>query len=225
VTVAASAALTALWIALSTFLVAVGIALTILLVRLSGTAGRLSRLLQGLESSVVPLLTKTGGTVDRVNLQLDKVDLVTDSAVSAADSLDTAVRAVSVAVTRPVQKVSALAKGVSHGTSALVATKDFRAAVDAGKDAARRREREIAEELARHDRRLQLPGKPPSAETPPAAATPAAGSPIPSPPGPPPAGPPAPGPPAPEPPGAGPPDSSSTRETATRETIVEDRAT
>jgi uncharacterized protein YoxC len=209
-----------LWIVLSVFLVGVGIALTILLVRLSGTAGRLSRLLQGLESSVVPLITKTGGTVDRVNIQLDKVDLVTDSAVSAADSLDTAVRAVSIVVTRPVQKISALAKGVSHGTSAFVATKDFRAAVDAGKDAARRREREIAEELARHDRRLQVPGKPPSQETPPSAATPAAGSPIPSPPGAPPAEPS-----APEPPAAGPPASSSTRETATRETIVEDRAT
>jgi uncharacterized protein YoxC len=145
-------AIDVLWIVLSVFLVIVGLALAYLLLRLAGTAGRLTRLLEGLEQTVVPLLTKTGGTVDRVNLQLDKVDLVTDSAVSAADSLDTAVRAVSLAVTKPVQKASAFAKGLSHGASAFADTKDFRTAVDAGKDAARRRDRELAEELGRRDR-------------------------------------------------------------------------
>lgn len=147
-----STALLALWISLSAFLVVVGLALTFLLLRLAGTASRLSRLIGGLEGSVIPLLTKTGGTLDRVNLQLDKVDLVTDSAVSAADSADTAIRAISLAITRPVQKASALAKGVSHGASALVATMDVKAALEAGKDAARRREQELAEELRRHDR-------------------------------------------------------------------------
>jgi hypothetical protein len=161
VLVAESTALYALWIALSAFLVIVGLALTFLLIRLAGTASRLSRLIGGLEGSVIPLLTKTGGTVDRVNLQLDKVDLVTDSAVSAADSADTAVRAISLAITRPVQKVSALAKGISHGTSAFVDTMDLRASLEAGKDAARRRERELAEELRRHDR-LQRLGRPPA---------------------------------------------------------------
>ena len=51
---------------------------------------------------------KTGGTVDRVNYQLDKLDTVTDSAVSMADSADTAVRAVSTAISKPVEKVSGL---------------------------------------------------------------------------------------------------------------------
>jgi uncharacterized protein YoxC len=134
------------------FLIVVGIALAVLLIRLATTAGRLSGLLSGLEQTVVPLLTKTGGTVDRVNVQLDKVDLVTDSAVSAADSLDTAVRAVSFVVTRPVQKVSALAKGLSQGAAALVDTMNVRAAMQAGKDASRRREQELAEELGRRDR-------------------------------------------------------------------------
>lgn len=145
-----------LWICLSAFLVVVGIALAYLLVRLATAAVRLTRLLRGLEETVVPLVSKTGGTVDRVNLQLDKIDLVTDSAVSAADAADTAVRAVSMAVTRPVQKISAIAKGVSHGASALAAGHDLRSSLDAGRDAARRRETELAEELARRDRRLSM---------------------------------------------------------------------
>jgi hypothetical protein len=149
-------AIDALWIVLSVFLAVVGLALAYLLVRLAAAAGRLTRLLRGLEDGLVPLVHKTGGTVDRVNLQLDKVDLVTDSAVSAADSADTAVRAVSLAVTRPVQKLSAVAKGISHGASALVATHDVRAAMDAGRDAASRREQELAEELARSDRLARL---------------------------------------------------------------------
>ena len=49
------------------------------------------------------------------------------------------------------QKVSALAKGVSHGASALADTMTSRG-LAAGKDAARRREQEIAEELGRRDR-------------------------------------------------------------------------
>jgi len=162
----------ALWIVLSVFLVAIGIPLAVLLVRLAGTATRLGRLLEGLQDSVPSLVNKTGGTVDRVNLQLDKVDLVTDSAVSAADSLDTTARAVSMAVVTPVQKLSAFAKGVSHGSSALFAGEGFSTAVQAGKDAARRRHQEIAEELARHDERLALRRPPPSVE-PPVAAEPA----------------------------------------------------
>jgi hypothetical protein len=157
-----------LWIVLSAFLVVIVVPLAILLVRLAGTATRLGRLLEGREESVPPLVTKTGGTVDRVNLQLDKVDLVTDSAVSAADSLDTTARAVSMVVVTPVQKLSAFAKGISHGSSALFAGEGFSTAVEAGKDAARRREQEIAEELARKDDRLAL-------RRPAASAEPAAG--------------------------------------------------
>lgn len=154
-------AIDVLWICLSAFLVVVGLGLAYLLVRLSGTAAKLTRLIRGLEESLVPVLQKAGGTVDRVNLQLDKVDIVTDSAVSAAESLDTAVRAVSLAVTRPVQKLSALAKGIAHGASAFAATKDVQQAIAAGRDAAARRERELAEELARRERWPKLGDEPP----------------------------------------------------------------
>ena len=140
-------AMDAMWICLAVFLVVVAVALAILLLRLAGTAGRLTSLLASLELSAIPLLNKASVSLDHVNKQLGKVDLVTDSAVDAADKADTAVRAVSMAVTAPVTKVSGLAKGVSHGTSAFMAGNDFKSSVAAGRDAARRREREIGEEL------------------------------------------------------------------------------
>jgi hypothetical protein len=93
------------------------------------------------------VINKVGGSVDRVNGQLDKVDRITDSAVDAAESVDSAVRAVSGAVTRPVQKVSGLAAAVTYGAADFKAKHDWRHAVQAGKEAAARREQELTEEL------------------------------------------------------------------------------
>jgi hypothetical protein len=139
----------ALWIALSVFFVLFGVALAYLLIRLGGTVGRLSSFLQGLEREVLPVINQAGGTMERVNAQLDKVDLVTDSAVDVADSVDTAVRAVTLALTRPVQKISGLAEGIAHGLSSLRVRKSPRTAYHAGREAASRREQEIADELRR----------------------------------------------------------------------------
>jgi uncharacterized protein YoxC len=137
-----------LWrVALAVFLLAVGIATAYLLVRLAGTITRLSSLIRGTEESVLPVVDKVGGSVDRVNGQLDKVDRITDSAVDAADSIDTAVRAVSLAITRPVEKVSGFATGVSFGAADFKARRDWGHAVQAGKEAAARRESDLAEEL------------------------------------------------------------------------------
>jgi hypothetical protein len=72
---------------------------------------------------------------------------VTDSAVSMADSADTAVRAVSTAISTPVEKVSGLAAGIAHGFSSLKKTRNVSDAMDAGKDAARRRQHDLAEDL------------------------------------------------------------------------------
>ena len=138
-----------LWIALSGFLAVVGLALAYALVRLAATIRSVSSLVQGLEKEVLPLINKAGGTVDRVNGQLDKLDRVTDSAVDAADNLDTAVRAVTIALTRPVQKISGLAAGLAHGVATLRARRDFRGAIQSARAAAGRREREIEEELHR----------------------------------------------------------------------------
>lgn len=139
-----------LWrLALAVFLLAVGLASAYLLVRMAGTVGRLSALIKGTEREILPVINKVGGSVDRVNAQLDKVDRITDSAVDAAESVDTAVRTVSRAVTRPVQKVSGLAAGLSYGAADFKTKRDWKHAVQAGKDAAARREDELMEDIER----------------------------------------------------------------------------
>ena len=139
-----------LWrLALAVFLLAVGLSTAYLLVRLGGTIGRLSAFISGAQREVLPVINKVGGSVDRVNGQLAKVDRITDSAVDAADSVDTAVRAVSMAVTRPVQKLSGVAAAVTYGAADFKTKRDWRHAVQAGKDAAARREQELLDELRR----------------------------------------------------------------------------
>ena len=142
-------AIDGLWIALSVFLVLVALGLTYLLVRLGGTVGQVTSFLKGLEREALPVINETGGTVQRVNAQLDKADLVTDSAVDVADSVDTAVRAVTFAITRPVQIISGFAEGVAHAFASLRVRKSPRRAYETGRAAAQRREQEIADELRR----------------------------------------------------------------------------
>jgi uncharacterized protein YoxC len=134
-------------IALAVFLLAVGFALAYLFVRMARTTDSVTDLIKGTEREVLPVIEKVGGSVDRINAQLDKVDQVTDSAVDTADSVDTAVRAVSMAITKPVQKVSGFAAGVSYGAADLKTKRGWKHAVQAGKEAAARREQELADEL------------------------------------------------------------------------------
>ena len=94
--------------ALAVFLFAVGLSLAYFFVKLAGTAEEASTFIRGAGDSALPVIDKVGGSVDRVNAQLDKVDKITDSAVDGADSVDTAVRAVSLAITRPARRESDL---------------------------------------------------------------------------------------------------------------------
>ena len=146
-TVLASTAGDVLDYALAFFFVAGGIALAYMLVRMGGTFARLSSFIKGSERDLLPVIVKAGGTVDRVNDQIDKLDVVTDSAVSMAESADTAVRAVSTAITAPVKKVTGLAAGVSHGVAAFRARRDVGEAMHVAKDAAAKRESELDEAL------------------------------------------------------------------------------
>jgi len=139
-------------VALSVFLLAVGLSLAYAFVRLGGTLGSLTAFIKGTQDELLPVINKAGGTVDRVNGQLEKVDVMTDSAVDAVDSVDTAIRAVSLAITRPVLKVSGFAAGVRHGAADLRVHRDWSSAVAAGKAAAARREAELDEELREADR-------------------------------------------------------------------------
>ena len=145
-TVAFSAGDVAYW-GLAIFLVLLGVGSIFALLKLGQLFDRLSSLVQGAERDALAVVVKTGGTVDRVNYQLDKLDTVTDSAVSMADSADTAVRAVSTVITTPVEKVSGFAAGIAHGVSSFRRSKSFSEATDAAKEAARRREQDLAEDL------------------------------------------------------------------------------
>ena len=139
----------AAYVALSIFLVAVGLGLGWMFFRLAGTLDRLSSFIRGTERELLPVINKVGGSVDRVNTQLDKLDVATDSAVDAVEAVDEAVRAVSFAVKRPVQKLTGFSAGVTHGWASLRARRDWRSAVETAKDAAARREADLEEELSR----------------------------------------------------------------------------
>jgi uncharacterized protein YoxC len=134
-------------LALAIFLLAAGLGLGWALLRLAVTFDRLSSLIRGAEREVLPVITKVGGSVDRVNSQLDKLDTATDSAVDAVVAVDEAVRSVSYAVKTPVQKLAGLSAGVSHGWASLRTRRSWREAVDEAKAAAARREQDLEEEL------------------------------------------------------------------------------
>ena len=139
----------AAWIGLAVFLVATGLALGWALLRLGSTFGRLSSFIRGTERELLPVITKAGGTVDRVNVEIDKLAQASDSAVDAVENVDQAVRAVSFAIKRPVQKLTGLSAGISHGVASLRAQRDFKGAVKTGKEAAARREADFEEEIRR----------------------------------------------------------------------------
>ena len=143
---ASSAGDAAYW-GLAIFLVLLGVGSLFALIKLGRMFDKVSSLVGGAERDALPVVVKTGGTVDRVNYQLDKLDTVTDSAVSMADSADTAVRAVSTAIAKPVEKVSGFTAGVAHGFASFRKTRNMSDAMEAAKDAARRREHDLAEDL------------------------------------------------------------------------------
>lgn len=152
--IASTAGDVAYW-GLAVFLVAIGLAAAFMLFRLGQAFERLSSFIKGTERDLLPVIVKAGSTVDRVNYQLDKADTVTDSAVSMADSADTAVRAISTVIVTPVEKISGLAAGVSHGFSQFRKSKSFGDATTAAREAARQREADLHDDL-RHAGRTPM---------------------------------------------------------------------
>jgi hypothetical protein len=153
--VLASTAGDAAYWGLAVLLVAIGLAAAFMLFRLGQAFERLSSFIKGTERDLLPVIVKAGSTVDRVNYQLDKADTVTDSAVSMADSADTAVRAISTVIVTPVEKISGLAAGVSHGFSQFRKSKNFGDATTAAREAAHQREADLRDDL-RHAGRTPM---------------------------------------------------------------------
>jgi uncharacterized protein YoxC len=137
------------YLALAVFLVAAGLGIGYAFFRLGATFQRLSSFISGTERELLPVITKVGGSVDRVNTQLDKLDQVTDSAVDAVEAVDQTVRAVNFAVKTPVRKVAGVSSGLAHGWATLRKKRSWRSAVDSAKEATARREKDLDEELRR----------------------------------------------------------------------------
>ena len=133
--------------ALAAFLIVVGIALAFALFKLAGVFGRLASFVRSSETEMMPVVNKAGGTIDRVNNQLDKIDPATDSAVDAVMAVDESVRAVSYAVKRPIEILVGLTTGASHGIATLRARRDVKAAIKSAKEAAARRQADFEEDL------------------------------------------------------------------------------
>jgi hypothetical protein len=133
--------------ALAAFLILTGLGLGFALFKLASVFQRAATFIRSSEREVMPVISKTGGTVDRVNRELDKIDPATDSAVDAVVAVDEAVRAVSFAVKRPIEKLVGASAGARHGFATMRAKRNLKAAVASGKEAAARREADFAEDL------------------------------------------------------------------------------
>ena len=137
----------ALDIVLSLFLILTGLAIAYAFWRLGVLFSQLRDTVQHTEEEVLPVVRTSGGTLDRVNTELDKLDVMTDSAVDAVTAIDRAVRAVSTVVTAPIEALAGVAAAFRHGVSSLVAHRDVNEAVRTAKDSAQRRMTDLAEEL------------------------------------------------------------------------------
>ncbi len=133
--------------ALAFFLLVVGVGLGFALFKLAAVFQRAASFIRSSEREVMPVITKSGGTIDRVNRELDKIDPATDSAVDAVVAVDEAVRAVSFAVKRPIEKLVGISAGAKHGWATMRARRDVKAAVASGKEAAARREADFQDDL------------------------------------------------------------------------------
>jgi hypothetical protein len=133
--------------ALAVFLIVVGVLLGFALYKLAAVFGGTASFIRSSEREVMPVINKAGGTVDRVNHQLDKLDPATDSAVDAVVAVDEAVRSVSFAVRRPIQKLVGLTAGASHGFATLKARRNWKSAMQSAKEATERREKDFEDDL------------------------------------------------------------------------------
>ncbi len=103
-----------MWLGLALLFALAGIGTGYVLWRVGRLLRRTEHDLHRTVDEVVPIMAKAGVSMDRVNDQLGKVDLMMDSAVDMADALDSTVRAVSHAVTEPVRAVSSTFAGAAE---------------------------------------------------------------------------------------------------------------
>lgn len=98
--------------ALAVFLILTAIGLIYMLIRLGGLFSRATITIEQAMTEVMPMLGKASTTLDHVNDELGKVSHITDSAVDAADKLDSSVRTMSSVLGKPVKAASGVSAGV-----------------------------------------------------------------------------------------------------------------
>ncbi len=153
-------------LALSIFLVATGLGLAYVFLRMAGVFARLGTSVTRVTDEVVPLLNRAQTTIDGVNLELARVDEMMQTAVNATKGAEKTVQTVSSAVTAPVRKLTGLAAGVRQSMATLRAR---RAADAADRAAAAAQAADRAADAAAEAARDAAPGAPVTG-TPPAAA-------------------------------------------------------
>lgn len=103
-----------MWLGLALLFALAGLGTGYVLWRVGRLLRRTERDLHRTVDEIVPIMAKAGVSMDRVNDQLGKVDVMMDSAVDMTDALDSTVRAVSHAITEPVKAVSTTVAGAAE---------------------------------------------------------------------------------------------------------------
>jgi ABC-type transporter Mla subunit MlaD len=115
--------------ALAAFLVLTGLGLTYMLYRLGGLLARATATIEQTMGEVLPMLGKASTTLDHVNDELGKVSHITDSAVDAADKLDSTVRTLSSVLGKPAKAASGVSAGISQAFQSFRSKRDQRGGV------------------------------------------------------------------------------------------------
>lgn len=106
-------------LALSIFLIVTGLGLSYLFLRMAGVFARIGSSVTRITDEVVPILSKAQTTVDSVNLELQRVDEIMQTAVGTTKGAEKTVQTVANAITTPVRKLTGLAAGVREGVATL----------------------------------------------------------------------------------------------------------
>jgi hypothetical protein len=115
-------------LALSIFLIATGLGLSYLFLRMAGVFQRLGSSLTRITDEVVPILNMAQTTVDGVNLELARVDEIMKTAVGATKGAEKTVQTVATAATSPVRKITGFAAGAREAVATLRARRAAEAA-------------------------------------------------------------------------------------------------
>lgn len=116
---AESSGSTAWKVALAFLLVVISVALVYVLVRAGRVLQRVEKLVEDLDTELVPVLQRASTTVDEVNAELGKVNDITASVAEMTERVDAATRAVENAVSSPAKKAAAFTSGVGQTVSSF----------------------------------------------------------------------------------------------------------